>query len=230
MSFAITPLLQATLILSMVSQGVRALDPDFHHLRRGSDREWSTFPEKSEGESLLLQFESTANWAEQTLRLRHRDLKFQWVVRLNGKDVALLPRDEMDMVTFWPLPSGTLLAGMNELQIVCTEPATDKAPDDVMIGDVALFDAPRGQVLGAASVDVTVIDADRRAPTPCRITVADEHGSLMSTGNASDKHLAVRPGIVYTGDGHATLSLPAGSFTLYAGRGFAYSLDLHPFK
>ena len=47
---------------------------------------------------------------------------------------------------------------------------------------------------------------------------------MQSVGNASDPHLAVRAGVVYVGDGHAVLSVPVGQYTLYAGRGFAYSL------
>ena len=43
----------------------------------------------------------------------------------------------------------------------------------------------------------------------------------------------MRPGVVYTADGHISLSLPAGLYSIYAGRGFAYGLDskeldLHP--
>ncbi|HUE73300.1 MAG TPA: CehA/McbA family metallohydrolase, partial [Pirellulaceae bacterium] len=37
--------------------------------------------------------------------------------------------------------------------------------------------------------------------------------------------LAVRPGIVYTASGQARFGLPAGKYTVYAGRGFEYSLD-----
>jgi hypothetical protein len=35
----------------------------------------------------------------------------------------------------------------------------------------------------------------------------------------------VRPGIVYTSSGTARIGLPAGRYTIYAGRGFEYSLD-----
>src|SRR5690606_18793259 len=35
----------------------------------------------------------------------------------------------------------------------------------------------------------------------------------------------VRPGYVYTGTGRAHITLPAGKYTLYAGRGFEYGVD-----
>ena len=51
---------------------------------------------------------------EHTLRLRHRDLKQPWRVLLNGQEIARLPLDEADMVTYWAIPPGTLrTAGTN---------------------------------------------------------------------------------------------------------------------
>jgi hypothetical protein len=55
--------------------------------------------------------------------------------------------------------------------------------------------------------------------------VLNRDGALQSVGATSNDHLAVRPGIVYTADGLARFGLPAGKYTVYAGRGFEYSLD-----
>lgn len=203
----------------------RVIDAPMHHLRYGALREWSAFPAGPAPDSVIIHFDANTNPTEQTLRVRHSDLKFPWVIDLNGKEIAALPKDENAMVTYWQVTPGTLRDGANELIIACKAPANEKSSDDVMIGDIALISAPRQQVLTAATVDVTVTDADGKTALPCRLTVAEEHGAMQSVGNASDQHLAVRPGVVYTGDGHALLSLAAGRFTLYAGRGFAYSLD-----
>src|SRR5262249_29933577 len=62
-------------------------------------------------------------------------------------------------------------------------------------------------------------------PVPCRLTVLDARGALMTVGAASGQGLAVRPGVLYTADGKARFGLPAGEYTLYAGRGFAYGID-----
>jgi hypothetical protein len=139
------------------------------------------------------------------------------------------------MVTHWALPAAALREGRNELRVTPPPPPLKGPPpaeggsDDVMIGEAELIDAPRARVLSQASVDVTVTDAGRdgaeATPLPCRVTVADERGALVELGNASDAHAAVRPGVVYTADGRARLSLAAGKYTIYAGRGFAYSLD-----
>ena len=45
-------------------------------------------------------------------------------------------------------------------------------------------------------------DEDDRA-LPCRLTIVDSNGSLMTVGAASREGLAVRPGVIYTSDGRA---------------------------
>jgi hypothetical protein len=47
---------------------------------------------------------------------------------------------------------------------------------------------------------------------------------LQALGTKSSDKLAVRSGVVYTADGHAQISLPAGQYTVFAGRGSEYSL------
>ena len=47
----------------------------------------------------------------------------------------------------------------------------------------------------------------------------------MRVGTASGGRLAVRPGVVYSGDGKARFGLPAGDYTIHAGRGFEYGID-----
>ena len=65
----------------------------------------------------------------------------------------------------------------------------------------------------------------RRVPVPCRITVLSSRGALATTGASSTDRLAVRPGVIYTADGTARFGLPAGDYTIVAGRGFAYGID-----
>jgi hypothetical protein len=220
----IVPLLAPT----HIARANQTLDDRMHHLRFGDKREWDEFPQKPEAPELFLKFTATANPTEQTLRLRHRDLKQTWTVTLNDKKIATLPLDENPMTTAWPVPPGALRNGPNELRIACTARAGEAA-DDVSIGAIELLDLPRQQVLSQATVDVTVLDADHNTPLPCRITIADERGSLMdlgiASGNVAQTHLAVRPGVAYSGDGRSRLALAAGRYRIYAGRGFAYSID-----
>jgi hypothetical protein len=191
-----------------------------HHLRSKPDREWAEFPEKAEGTELVLAFDAKPNEAAHTLRLRHRDLKQSWRVVLNGTEIARLPLDEADTITHWAVPPRTLREGRNELRIHCT----GSASDDVMIGRVTLIDRAVEQVLSEAAVDVSVREEPGGRATPSRITVADQHGTLVSLGNPSGGQDAVRPGVVYSRTGAVRLKLPAGRYIIYAGRGFEYSV------
>ena len=212
------------LFFGLQSAAPSSIDPvitgRMHHLRSGPAREWSAFPERAEGTELGLAFQAESNQREQTLRLRHRDLKQPWRVLLNGAEIARLPFDEADMITYWVVPAGTLKAGRNELRIHCT----GKASDDVLIGEVTLIDRPKEQVLSEATLDVAVLEEAGGRAIPSRITVANARGTLISFGTVSGPEHAVRPGVVYSGKGAVQLKLPAGQYVIWAGRGFEYSI------
>jgi hypothetical protein len=207
--------------LSVAGQAAeRVLDGRMHHLRSGERREWSEFSVESEGPTLRVAFTSEANATASTLRLRHRDVKQSWQMRLNDHDLGALPADENPLTTFWAVPAGVLTAGDNLLAITGSG-----ASDDVEIGDIRLIDQPPAKTLNEATLSVLVIDAGTRQPTPARVTIVDEHGAFFTVGAESSARLAVRPGVVYTADGRAEFGLPAGKYTIHAGRGFEYSVD-----
>lgn len=216
----------ATLICLIVAMpgagraGERVLDGRMHHLRSGDEREWSEFPAESEGATLQVAFTAEANTMPYTLRVRQRDVKQSWRMRLNDHDLGALPTDENPMTTVWELPPDTLRTGDNVFVVAGSGPS-----DDVEIGDLRLIDQPPSKALNEATVSVLVIDASTGKPTPARVTVVDEHGSLSAVGAKSTPRLAVRPGVVYTADGRAEFGLAAGKFTIHAGRGFEYSVD-----
>jgi hypothetical protein len=191
-----------------------------HHLRSAGGREWAEFPERAEGTELVLTFEAKSNEAEQTVRLRHRDLKQLWRVLLNGQEIARLPLDEADMLTYWAVPPRLLADGRNQLRIH----STGSGADDVLIGQVTLIDQPAQKVLSEATVDVSVNQEPGGRATPSRITVVDRHGTLVPVGNLSGPQHAVRPGVIYSRTGTVRLTLPAGRYVVYAGRGFEYSV------
>ncbi len=203
---------------------VQVLDPDLHHLRIAGPREWSDFPEQAEAELLELSFDCRANETDWTLELRHVDVKEAWKVSLNGKPLGSLERDENDMRSYLVIPKGTVSDGANQLTIAQDKRRMPK-PDDVRIGQVSLHPSARSEVLSAATLELSVIDASTKTLLPARLTILDEHGTLQSTDAVSNDHLAVRPGTIYTARGQATCRLPAGTYTVYAGRGFEYSLD-----
>jgi len=199
----------------------RVLVASLHTLRQGSEREWTEFPAGPLPAELAVEFEAAPQNDDATIRLRHRDVKQRWTVELNGKSLGTLPVDENEMVTYWSVPAGTMKAGANRLRVH----GAGKASDDVVIGDVRLIDRPRAESLSEASLKVTVVDGATGEAVPARVTVVDGQGALSTVGLASGGEVAVRPGIVYTAAGRAEIPVAAGRYTIYAGRGFEYSVD-----
>ncbi|MBW3542440.1 MAG: CehA/McbA family metallohydrolase, partial [Planctomycetes bacterium] len=204
------------------SPPARVLDAGLHHLRIEGKGEWDEFPAAPEAARLELKFSAEENADEQTLSLRQQDVKQDWRVRLNDKSLGTLRRDENDMRIYLAVPAGALRSGENELRIEQTGRQT--VPDDIRVGELSLDSRPVREVLSDATVAVAVTDGNSGDPLPARITVLDESGSLQTPGAESSDRLAVRPGTIYTADGEARFGLPAGRFTLHAGRGFEYSL------
>ena len=201
----------------------QAIEPELFHLRSGVDREWSEFPETSHGQQLDVTFASARNATEQTLFVRQQDVKQDWNVLLNGRKLGELVRDENDMVVAFAIPVDALVDGDNSLLI--ESPLAKKATsDDIRVGQITLTNRPVREALREATLDVEVMDADSKQPLPCRITVLDADGAMQSLGAESNDHLAVRPGMAFTSTGRATVGIPAGRYTIFAGRGFEYSL------
>jgi hypothetical protein len=194
-----------------------------HHLRAGQQRAWSDFPAQAKVARPSVRFRSERNDRGWALRLRQQDVKQTWRVLLDGKELGRLLNDENDTVHYLPLPAGRLRAGENELVI---EP-TNRIPDDIRVGEIQLEERPVADALAEANVEVTVREVgpgDKFVPVPCRITVCNEQGALVMLGARSGGGLAVRAGAIYTRDGTARFGLPAGEYTLYAGRGFEYGI------
>lgn len=200
-----------------------AIDPLMHHLRSGTQREWEEFATDAESAELVVSFKAGANPSEHTLRLRQRDVKQPWQVLLNGRKLGALVADENEIVGYWAIPPGTLRDGDNELRVSC-EAGAGAASDDISIGEAELLDRQRDTVLREATVEVEVVDGESGQETPCRVTIADERGALVTTGMSSNDDAAVRPGVLYLRNGRTKIAVPAGRHAVYAGRGFEYSL------
>jgi hypothetical protein len=213
--------LAAAAVAGLAAEPV-AIEPRLVHLRSDAAREWSSFPEKADGAHLELKFAATKNEGEQTLRLRQQDVKQGWRMLLNGKPLGQLVRDEADMVVYLPIAAG-LLTGENTLRIECTARGAQTS-DDIRVGEIQLDPRPVAEVLSEATLEIDVRDADTNQPLPARITVVNSAGALQTTSAASTDKLAVRPGVIYSADGNARAGVPAGKYTIYASRGFEYSL------
>jgi hypothetical protein len=216
-------LMIAACYLVCAAVGQEFIHPKLLHLRNEPEREWSSFPEKAESTRLECRFEASANKTEQALRIRQQDVKQVWRILLNDKPLGELIRDEADITWYLPIPPAALKDGQNILRIEAKGGAKPVA-DDIRVGELRLETRAVRDVLSEAMVEIEVRDAATSKLIPARITIASASGSLHATSAVSSNKLAVRPGVIYTADGQARFGLPAGKYTIYAGRGFEYSL------
>lgn len=189
------------------------------HLGKVGQFEWESFKDRAvDAERLERRFEAKANTVEHTLHIWQRDVKLMWPVMLNGKRLGTLTTAETAMESVIVIPPGALRDGENVLII--------DAPsnlDDIEVGPVSVATEPVMATLSGANVEVSVVDDQGRA-TPCRLTVTRTDGTLQPLLAEPAEAVAARVGVVYTRDGKATLSLPAGDYVLHAGRGFEWGV------
>ncbi len=216
--------LQASLLLADAESFERqSIEPRMLHLRSGTEREWIEFPEIAQRQRLDVTFDSTKNTSEHTLVMRQQDVKQNWSVTLNGKKLGELARDENDMIVTFAIPIGILVDGVNSLTIAAPASSATTS-DDIRIGELTVLNRSVQTTLCESSVEFEVVDADSKELLPCRITVLNANGAMQAFGTVSSELLAVRTGTAYTANGQASLKLPAGRYTVFAGRGFEYSL------
>jgi len=198
----------------------RILDSKRYPLRSGSGPEWQEFEGTTPyGSRLDIRFTAEKNSTEGTLFIRQSDVKQEWPVELNGRKLGKLFLMEAPLVYAMAVPAGTLREGENILSIL---PPKDN--DDIMVGEIQLDMRPIQHALGQAFIDVRVTDAEEAKELPCRLTIADREGALAAVYAHTNRSLAVRPGVIYTGDGKARFGVLPGDYTLYASRGFEYSV------
>jgi len=198
----------------------RVLDNRHHHLGFEGKREWRDLDGTTpEGRSLQITFEAHVNAQPATLFIRQRDVKLKWAVLLNGRKLGPLDFMEYPEVATIMIPPRALEEGANNLSILSPE-----TPDDIFIDEIALDSRPPDEARRDGTIRVRVTDQDSRAAVPCRLTIADARGALAPLSAAPGQTLAARAGVVYTGDGQATIGLPSGDYTLYATRGPEYGV------
>ena len=118
------------------------------------------------------------------------------------------------------MPAGLLHKGENLLA-----PGAPKENDEILVGMIRIDPRPLRTVTGEASLAIDVVESTTGSGVPCRITIIDDLVDALPPLTASPgQRLAVRPGVVYTGDGHARVSLPAGRYRVHAGRGPEFSI------
>ncbi|MBI3417568.1 MAG: CehA/McbA family metallohydrolase [Verrucomicrobia bacterium] len=200
---------------------VRLLTNGRIHLRSGDVPEWAEFAGRTpDGRRLDLRFSAQANATEATLFIRQEDVRQDWPIELNGKPLGKLFLMEADLVHTLAIAAGTLKDGENVLSIL---PSRDN--DDIVLHDIGIDVRPMRNALCDGMLTVHVTDRADGKGLPCRLTIVNTQGALAPLAGLSPaKMLAVRPGVVYTGNGRAELGLPAGKYTVFASRGFEWSV------
>lgn len=199
----------------------RILESQSRHLGLADAREWSDLDGRPPDDaSSTVHFRARANAGEATLLIRQREVRLRWRVALNNQVLGDLELNESSLQCALPVPPNVLREGDNTLEI-----RSPGKPDDIFVDEIALDERPKAAVLGEALVQVRVAaDGPVSQGLPCRLTIVDERGCLAPLAVAPGAPLAVRPGVIYTGDGRADFTLPAGTYTCHATRGFAYGL------
>ncbi len=193
-----------------------------HALRAGGGAaEWSDSAREPQGRlACTLVAGSVEDPA--TLLLQQDGVKrSDWTVTLNGQALGVLQADEHKLIQTFEVPAGLLRATDNELLIEAD--AAKAGVDDIEVRSVRIEPQALDAWLGAGRVQIRVVDEQGEA-LPARITVADSGDALLPVGAESAGDLAVRTGVVYTGTGAAEFTLPEGAHTIYASRGFEYSV------
>lgn len=209
-------------VLLLGSTSAYGLDPEkMYHFRSGEKREWDRYSNARDASKFLDSF----NWSKPeegaTLKLSQVDVKQRWQVSVNGSPVGKLVQDENPMTVFFEIEPDILKEGLNRLEVINIE-RNPKGSDDIVIGRMEVLPQSIDELVNETQLTVIVTEDDQLSPA--RITILNAHGELQTVGAESNATLAVRPGTVYTSDGVAKFGLPEGKYTIYAGRGFEYSL------
>ncbi|MCA9000892.1 MAG: CehA/McbA family metallohydrolase [Planctomycetes bacterium] len=214
-------LLASPAIAAQSQTEVQTITQRLWHLGNDPTPGWTEAPVDPEGSSLEVPFEAHAFEGEGVLFVQQRDVNNTWLLQLNGKPLATLDKSPDELAErFYAIPPGVMREGANTLTLMATNPA-----DDILFGNVRYvprsirehFELCPFSVHVSERLDVMLRDV------PARITIVGANGELPPIFYAESEHTAVRPGVLYTGTGHATAELPAGKYTVYASRGMEWS-------
>lgn len=202
------------------------MDAKQYHLGVAGQPEWEEFASSApHGTQLDITFAAQANATESTLLVRQRNVKTTWNVQLNGQRIGTLETLTQPLVRALPIRAGLLRDGENRLTIVR---APSRMLDDIVVGEISLVEHSPAESLTQAWLEIAVTDAETHSGVPCRLTLVDEAAALQPWQPATGQTLAVRTGVVYTGDGKARLGVLPGRYVVYASRGFEYSVATLP--
>ena len=177
---------------------LQVLDRQTHHLGLpNAPSEWRDLDGcPVEGPMLSITFDAHPNSRAATLFIHQRDVKLVWPVLLNGRKIGLLNLSEADLISPLEIPPGALHEGKNTLSIL-----SPGAVDDVFIEGISRLDSrPMAEALSEATLRVHVSEKEgTEALCPLALPSSTHPGHWSRFSLKADQHLAVRPGVIYTG-------------------------------
>ncbi|MCP5023812.1 MAG: CehA/McbA family metallohydrolase [bacterium] len=230
-----TPFVVGCFLLASLCSAQEPVSDDLHvistriwHPGIDPTPEWKEAPVEPEGFMVNVAFEARVFSGEGILFLKQRDVQNSWLLTLNGKPTTALKKCGDGMGEFrYVIPEGIIVDGENTLTLVGQIPT-----DDILFGDIRYSEESTRECfdLRQFALHVSHEVAGVQESIPARITIVDSKGELAEMFYASFEHVALRPGNLYTGTGHATAELPVGDYVVYASRGMEWSrakVDLH---
>jgi len=149
-------LLLAALIDSRALGASLVLNSKRLHLGAPGSPEWEWFAaDKPDARRLDLRFPAQANSRPGTLFIRQDDVKQDWLVQLNGRQLGKLFLMEADLIHTIPIPPGVLRDGDNLLSIV-----PPQAIDDIVLQEIRLDSRPLAEAVHEATLFVNVTEAE----------------------------------------------------------------------
>jgi hypothetical protein len=210
------PILILATVVGCRQSTANVLDAKSYHLRSGTVVEWEEFEGKTpHGSSLDVKFQAKRNRSDSTLFIRQSNVKQEWPVLINDQKIGILFLMEDPLTSTLRIPAGVLKDGENTLSII-----PPKENDDIVISGIELLDSAPASAF-AGKIEVAVHEGNK--PVPCRITITDGQNALAAL-HVAERQTAARPGVVYSVDGRATISLRPGTYTVFASRGPEYNV------
>lgn len=200
---------------------MRTISERIWHLGNDPTPEWTEAPAEPEGAIVEVSFEGRAFEGEGILFLQQRDVNNTWVLQINGKPLGNLKKGGDPLTEFhFAIPEGVIVDGENKLSLVGLNPA-----DDILFGNVRYMEKSIRQHFNLRPFSVRVAHKVDGAlqDMPARITIVNRAGEPAEMFYAQAEHVALRPGVLYTGTGHAKAELPVGDYLVYASRGMEWS-------
>lgn len=196
------------------------IDVHMHHLGDDPTPEWKEAPAEPAGGQLRVTFEAKANAEELVLSVTSRHVDNDWAMSINGKPIANCNKGAELRESFYPVPAGTLLDGVNIFELIGDVPT-----DDITFGRLRLIQNTFREQFDLQLLVVEVRETKDGPRLPARLSIADLKGNLPPVYYADDLHAASRDGVVYSSQGLLHCELPRGEYQVYVTRGSEWSMD-----